>query len=179
MRSERSFSHFQRVFSSEDHPSSSCTTLYVRTLRARATGAPSLSVTRALPPARWWRSSVLAVRDAEFVEEIQSYCLGSLCRTANARTECARLHPRAARGAPISSLGESSSSRRKGNRDAHGGMDTSACLPLLRLSWKIKSKNKARIDLRLLGVCDGKTLTSTESWQRTARFSCSKINRVR
>lgn len=98
MRSERSFPYFQRVLSSRDHPFSGCT-LYIRILRARATGAPSLSVTRALPPARWWRSSVLTVRDAEFVEEIQSYCLGSLCRTANARTECARLHPRAARGA--------------------------------------------------------------------------------
>lgn len=85
---------------------------------ARATSALSLSVTRALPSARWWRSSVLAVRDAESVGEIQSYCLGSLCRTANARSASVRGCIRVPQEEPISSLGESSSSRRKGNRDA-------------------------------------------------------------
>lgn len=44
---------------------------------------------------------MLAVRDAESVEEAQSYCLGPLCRTANARSAESReaVHPRAARAA--------------------------------------------------------------------------------
>lgn len=90
--------------------------------RARVTGAPSLSVTRALPPARWWRSSVLAVRDAEFVEETQSYCLGPLCRTANARSaeSCEAVYPRAARGADFLPRRELFFVA-KGNRDAQDG----------------------------------------------------------
>jgi len=61
---------------------------------------------------------VLAVRDAESVEEIQSYCLSPLCRTVNARLANVRGYIRVPQEEPISSLGESSSSSRwKGNRD--------------------------------------------------------------
>lgn len=56
---------------------------------ARATGAPSLSVTRALPPARWLAVQRVS-RMLSAVQEIQSYCQAPICRTANARsTKCA------------------------------------------------------------------------------------------
>lgn len=106
------------------------TTLYICIMRARDRRSVLVRDARATPSERWWRSSVLAVRDAESVGEIQSYCLGPLCRTANARSAsvrgCVSAYPRDD-GPRFPPSATETPSRRDGKEtETHGGMDTSA-----------------------------------------------------
>lgn len=87
---------------------------------ARATGAPSLSMTRALPPARWLAVQRVS-RMLSAVKEIQSYCQAPICRAADARS-AKRIASACRRGKADFLPGPTFLSRRgtveKGNRDA-------------------------------------------------------------